>query len=160
MPSLLEHFRGEEIIADHFDTENRAFAGLCFLYGQWREPREMGGTGVFSSDRSGQVDCFCFHRAHFLLLNGCKSVKCDFVPGPVGHVQSTWPGNITCIKRGFMGYHCNYGAPLFVRRYLNFSDSIGQIVFFFLIRPDKYTPESETSTNVFLHFAQFALSDS
>ena len=31
MPSLLEHFRGEEIIADHFDTENRAFVGALFF---------------------------------------------------------------------------------------------------------------------------------
>lgn len=31
------------------------------------EPREMGGTGVFSGARLGQVDLFCFHRVHLFM---------------------------------------------------------------------------------------------
>ena len=68
MPSLLEHFRGEEIIADHFDTIKQSLSkGSVLLYVQWRQPREMGGTGVFSGAQSGQVDLFCFQRVRNVL---------------------------------------------------------------------------------------------
>ena len=58
MPSLLEHFRGEEIIADHFDTENRAFFGALFFV--WVVAGATGNgrnCGVFWP----RSDPFCRH---------------------------------------------------------------------------------------------------
>ena len=86
MRALPEHFRGKEFITDHFDTENRVMDGALIL---WAVAIAMGdgvnwcvlGPGGLAFP--GQVDCFCFYLAHSLLLNGCKSVRCYFVPGPV-----------------------------------------------------------------------------